>query len=68
MTEGQLEEAIIRIFKPTGDQYPDVALLFVAGHGLQHNPGLPVSALAASDTDPGVRRLGLSLKRSPSWP
>ena len=62
VTEGELEAAIIRLFKPDGDQHPDTALLFVAGHGLQHNPGLPVSALAASDTDPEARRLGLSLK------
>ena len=62
VTEAELEQAIIRLFKPDGDQYPDVALLFVAGHGLQRTAGVPLSYLATSDSDPARHRWGLSLK------
>ena len=62
VTEAEPEGAIIRLFKPDSDHYPDVALLLVAGHGLQRNAGVPLSYLAASDSDPARHRWGLSLK------
>lgn len=62
VNEAHLRQAIIRLFKPDSDQYPDVALLFVAGHGLQQHAGVPISHLAASNTDPNDDRWGVSLK------
>lgn len=59
----ELKKAIADLFKPVAPDYPDIALLFFAGHGVRENIGLHEGYLAASDCSPGVERWGLSL----SW-
>lgn len=62
VTAAELEEAIARLFKPDGDDYPDLALLFVAGHGHRKRRGIVEGFLAVSDSNPDANHFGLSLK------
>ncbi|PSN17549.1 hypothetical protein C7271_17190, partial [filamentous cyanobacterium CCP5] len=57
----QLEDALIQLFKPEGNQYPDTALLYFSGHGLWKEKGIAEGYLATSDTNPSARFYGLSL-------
>ncbi|AUB81952.1 hypothetical protein THSYN_14035 [Candidatus Thiodictyon syntrophicum] len=61
VTAVQLERAICDLFLPIGGGAPDTALLFVAGHGLRKEAGVPESFLAASDTDAARGNWVLSL-------
>jgi hypothetical protein len=37
----ELEDALVRLFKPGDDQYPDTALFYFSGHGLRkQHPGV----------------------------
>ncbi|MGA7979065.1 MAG: caspase family protein [Chromatiaceae bacterium] len=58
-----LKKALADLARPAGQDFPDVALFFFAGHGLREQIGLQEGYLAASDSDPGAERWGLSL----SW-
>lgn len=58
-----LKKAIADIFRPQGPDYPDLALLFFAGHGISEHIGLQEVYLAASDSDSNAERWGVPL----SW-
>jgi len=58
----QLEEALVRLFKPTGDNIPDTALFYFSGHGLRKDRGIQEGFLATSDVNPDLNNWGLRLK------
>ncbi|HEY9832591.1 MAG TPA: caspase family protein, partial [Stenomitos sp.] len=62
VTLTQLEEALVQLFKPTGDNIPETALLFFSGHGLRKERGIQEGFLAASDVNPELGLYGLSLQ------
>ncbi|MEB3292262.1 MAG: caspase family protein [Synechococcales bacterium] len=62
VTLEQLESALVRLFKPTGQHLPDTALLFFSGHGLRKDRGIQEGYLATSDVNPAVGNWGLSLQ------
>jgi uncharacterized caspase-like protein len=47
----QLEEELIRLFKPEHNQIPDIGLFYFAGHGVRKQKGLDEGFLATSDTN-----------------
>jgi hypothetical protein len=61
VTTRQLEEALIRLFKPTGKNVPQTAVFYYSGHGLQRNAGIREGYLATSDADPNSGNYGISL-------
>lgn len=61
VTTQMLEEALIRLFKPTGKTIPHTAVFYYSGHGLQRHAGIQEGYLATSDVDPSVGKYGLSL-------
>ncbi len=62
VTLEQLEEAVVRLFKPEGMTVSDTALLFFSGHGLRKERGIPEGFLATSDVNPEEGKWGLSLQ------
>jgi len=61
----ELENAITQLFLPNGNNIPDTALLFFAGHGLRkqlENTNLTEGYLATSDASPRKEKWGISLK------
>jgi energy-coupling factor transporter ATP-binding protein EcfA2 len=58
----ELEAALVRLFKPTGNHLPDIALFFFSGHGLRKDQGIQEGFLATSEIDPGSGFYGLSLQ------
>lgn len=58
----QLEEALIQLFLPNGEEIPDTALLFFSGHGLRKDRGIQEGFLATSDVNPSLGNWGLSLQ------
>jgi hypothetical protein len=62
VTMSQLEEAIVRLFKPEGQQIPDTALFYFSGHGLRKTRGISEGYLATSDVDPESGKWGVSLQ------
>ncbi|MCP4104706.1 MAG: hypothetical protein GY749_04085 [Desulfobacteraceae bacterium] len=62
VTQTQLEEALVQLFKPVGQSIPDTVLLFFSGHGLRKDRGIQEGYLAVSDTDPNSGKWGLSLQ------
>jgi energy-coupling factor transporter ATP-binding protein EcfA2 len=62
VTVSQLEEAIVRLFKPEGQQIPDTALFYFSGHGLRKTRGISEGYLATSDVDPESGKWGVSLQ------
>jgi Caspase domain len=62
VTLAQLESALVRLFKPTGQHLPDTALLFFSGHGLRKDRGIQEGYLATSDVNPEAGNWGLSLQ------
>ncbi|MEO1402358.1 MAG: NB-ARC domain-containing protein [Cyanobacteria bacterium J06635_1] len=58
----ELEDALIRLFKPEGKNYPETALFYFSGHGLRRTKGVPEGFLATSDVNPTTRNQGISLK------
>jgi energy-coupling factor transporter ATP-binding protein EcfA2 len=62
VTLTQLEDALIQLFKPTGDNIPDTALFYFSGHGLRKDRGIPEGFLATSDVNPELNHWGLRLK------
>ena len=57
----QLEDALIKLFKPEGNQIPDTALFYFSGHGIRTNKGIQEGFLATSDVFPDVGFNGISL-------
>ncbi|MHC5760426.1 nSTAND1 domain-containing NTPase [Nostoc sp.] len=58
-----LEDAIIQLFNPVGENIPETALLYFIGHGLRKNRGgVTEGFLAASDVDPRKNQWGISLR------
>lgn len=61
VTTKMLEEALIRLFKPTGKNIPQTAIFYYSGHGLQRNAGIQEGYLATSEANPAAGHYGLSL-------
>lgn len=58
-----LENAIIQLFNPLGENIPETALLYFIGHGLRKNRGgVTEGFLATSDVDPRKNQWGVSLR------
>ncbi|MBE9259014.1 caspase family protein, partial [Dolichospermum sp. LEGE 00246] len=58
-----LENAIIQLFNPTGENIPQTALLYFIGHGLRKNRGgVTEGFLATSDVHPQRNQWGVSLR------
>ncbi|MEW6497667.1 MAG: caspase family protein, partial [Cyanobacteriota bacterium] len=62
VTLEQLEEALVQLFKPEGQHFPDTALFFFSGHGLRKARGIQEGYLATSDVNPEQGNWGLSLQ------
>ncbi|NET34881.1 MAG: hypothetical protein F6K19_23135 [Cyanothece sp. SIO1E1] len=62
VTLEQLENALVKLFKPSGKHVPDTALFFFSGHGLRKNRGIQEGYLATSAVDPARGNWGLSLQ------
>lgn len=56
-----LENALIKLFKPTGKNIPYTAVFYYSGHGWQREAGIREGYLATSDADPKGSNYGLSL-------
>nr|WP_290226787.1 caspase family protein [Trichocoleus desertorum] len=61
VTLRELEAALIRLFKPKGNNIPHTALFYFSGHGLQKDAGIQEGYLALGDSNPEVGFYGLSL-------
>lgn len=61
VTLTELKRALVELFTPPGNQYPDTALLYFSGHGLHDQSGIMEGYLASSDADPKREFFGLSL-------
>lgn len=62
VTLTELEEALVKLFKPSGNHAPETALLFFSGHGLRKDRGIQEGFLACSDVNPSQGFYGLSLQ------
>lgn len=61
VTTRMLEDALIRLFKPSGKNIPHTAIFYFSGHGLQRQAGIREGYLATSDANPEAGNYGLSL-------
>lgn len=61
VTATTLQEAIAELFNPQGNDVPDTALLYFAGHGLRNNKGITEGFLATSNANPRKDVWGVSL-------
>jgi WD40 repeat protein len=58
-----LEDAIVQLFNPVGDNVPETALLYFIGHGLRkERGGVTEGFLATSDVSPRKKQWGVSLR------
>lgn len=58
-----LEDAIVQLFNPVGDNIPETALLYFIGHGLRkERGGVTEGFLATSDVSPRKKQWGVSLR------
>jgi len=62
VTSTQLEDALVQLFKPEGDYFPDTALLYFSGHGLRKDRGIGGNYLVTSDVNPDFNNWGVSLQ------
>ncbi len=62
VTAKQLEEALVQLFKPNGENIPETALFFFSGHGLRKDRGIQDGFLATSDVNPDEEKWGVRLK------
>ncbi|MEL7408194.1 MAG: caspase family protein, partial [Cyanobacteria bacterium J06558_2] len=58
----QLQEALVKLFKPKGKQIPDTALFYFSGHGLRQDLGIEEGFIATSNVDTNQGFNGLSLR------
>ena len=58
----QLEDALVKLFKPEGKQVPDTALFYFSGHGIRKDKGIQEGFLATSNVRPQLGFNGLSLR------
>ena len=58
----QLQEALVRLFKPKGRQIPDTALFYFSGHGLRQDLGIQEGFIATSNVDTNQGFNGLPLR------
>lgn len=58
----ELEDKLVKLFKPEGKSIPDTALFYFSGHGLRRTQGISEGFLATSDANPDTRFYGLSLQ------
>ena len=61
VTLTELETALVKLFKPNGNNIPQTALFYFSGHGLQKDVGIREGYLATSDANPNANFYGLSL-------
>jgi WD40 repeat protein len=61
VTVADLEGALVKLFKPKGNNIPQTALFYFSGHGLQKDAGVQEGFLATSDANPNTSFYGLSL-------
>jgi WD40 repeat protein len=63
VTSTQLEDALVQLFKPEGEYFPDTALLYFSGHGLRKDRGIRGgNYLVTSDVNPEQGNWGVSLQ------
>lgn len=62
VTLEQLEEALIKLFLPTGKHVPDTALFYFSEHGLRKERGIQEGFLATSHANPKQGNWGIRLK------
>jgi WD40 repeat protein len=63
VTSTQLEDALVQLFKPEGEYFPDTALLYFSGHGLRKDRGIRGgNYLVTSDVNPDLNNWGVSLQ------
>jgi hypothetical protein len=63
VTSTQLEDELVRLFKPEGEYFPDTALLYFSGHGLRKDRGIRGgNYLVTSDVNPDLNNWGVSLQ------
>ncbi|HEY9628316.1 MAG TPA: pentapeptide repeat-containing protein [Coleofasciculaceae cyanobacterium] len=58
----ELQEALVKLFKPESTQVADTALFYFSGHGLRIDLGVQEGFLATSDINPACNFFGLSLR------
>ena len=58
----QIEDALVKLFKPTGPNVPETAIFFFSGHGLRKERGIQEGFLATSEVNPARNSYGLSLQ------
>ena len=61
VTLRELENSLISLFKPKGNNIPQTALFYFSGHGIQREAGIREGYLALSDSQPDRGFYGLSL-------
>ncbi|MBM0743755.1 caspase family protein [Phormidium sp. CLA17] len=61
VTLTELETALVKLFKPKGNNISQTALFYFSGHGLQKEAGIREGYLATSDANPNANFHGLSL-------
>jgi uncharacterized caspase-like protein len=63
VTSTQLEDALVQLFKPEGEYFPDTALVYFSGHGLRKDRGIRGgNYLVTSDVNPDLNNWGVSLQ------
>jgi hypothetical protein len=63
VTASSLEQALVQLFKPSGNTTTSLALFYFSGHGIQRDVGIREGYLATSDTNHEHGNFGISL----SW-
>ena len=60
VTINELKKALIKLFNPSGEYYPDTALFYFSGHGL-YDESMQKGYLATSDVNPDANNWGFPL-------
>lgn len=61
VTTQHLQECLVKLLMPKGEQIPEAVLFYFSGHGLQHELGVREGYLAASDSQAASPQGSLSL-------
>lgn len=62
VTLNELEDSLVQLFNPSGQNLPETVLFFFSGHGVRKDKGIQEGFLATSDADPNAGFYGLSLQ------